>query len=115
MATPRPPAEATSRGHVLEWDPPQAMPAVRRWTCSLCGEAVLESGGVIYGQAAERACPRRFVLVATASGPCTVHRGTCRYARLPAPKGDPIRREDLATTIAVHRPSGACRPERAEA
>jgi hypothetical protein len=112
MPIPKPPAETASRGHLLKWDPPDALSAVRRWTCSLCGDAVLNNRGVISGQAADRACPRRFVLVATASGPSTVHRGTCRYARLPRPNGDPVRAEDLANMIAVHRACGTCRPGR---
>ena len=54
---PEPVRRATARGHVVENDPPAAMTAVRRWTCILCGDAVLEREGVIYGAATTRNCP----------------------------------------------------------
>lgn len=43
-------------GHVLEWDPPAALTAARRWTCTECGDAVLINGDVVYGSATREKC-----------------------------------------------------------
>lgn len=45
---------AVKPGHTLEWDPPAALTAVRRWTCWGCGDAVLLNGNHAYGGATER-------------------------------------------------------------
>lgn len=47
-------AEKTKSCHDLEWDPPHALSSARRWTCTNCGDAVLEYKGVVYGEATER-------------------------------------------------------------
>lgn len=47
---------AVRPGHNLEADPPAALTAVRRWTCTRCGDAVLLNGGHTYGGATERTC-----------------------------------------------------------
>jgi hypothetical protein len=49
-------AQKVKDGHTLEWDPPHGLSSVRRWTCTTCGDAVLDSGTVIYGGATERTC-----------------------------------------------------------
>ncbi len=43
-------------GHVMDWDPPHPLSAVRRWTCKTCGCAVLDSGTSIYGSATQITC-----------------------------------------------------------
>lgn len=43
-------------GHTLENDPPHGLSSVARWTCTTCGDAVLDSGRVMYGGAVERTC-----------------------------------------------------------
>ncbi len=50
-----PPRMAADLGHQPEWDPP-GLSAVRRWTCSECGDAVLDSGTAIYGSAVRERC-----------------------------------------------------------
>jgi hypothetical protein len=50
---------AAARGHKVEDDPPHALSWVRRWTCSVCGRAVLYNGGVVYGTAVEQDCEPR--------------------------------------------------------
>lgn len=51
-----PPEQAVINGHNLEYDPPHALSAVRRWTCKTCGDAALVNGRVEYGSAIENAC-----------------------------------------------------------
>jgi hypothetical protein len=46
------------RGHHMEPDSP-IHSATARWTCTRCGDAVLDSGTVVYGAATKRACGRR--------------------------------------------------------
>lgn len=58
-ATPALPDQVTAAvkaGHALESDPPAALTAVRRWTCTTCGDAVLLREGHAYGGATERTC-----------------------------------------------------------
>jgi hypothetical protein len=43
-------------GHTVESDPPAALTAVQRWTCTTCGDAILRNGGITYGGATERTC-----------------------------------------------------------
>jgi hypothetical protein len=43
-------------GHTFENDPTHALSSVSRWTCTTCGDAVLDSGSVVYGGATERTC-----------------------------------------------------------
>lgn len=53
--------DAQNRGHVMEWDPPAALTAMKRWTCSRCYEALLvRPDGTAYGNAsgAERCTGR---------------------------------------------------------
>lgn len=53
------PSELRNRvgeGHVLEWDPPAAFTATRRWTCARCGDAVLVNGSVVFGSATREGC-----------------------------------------------------------
>jgi hypothetical protein len=50
------PALARQLGHEPVWDPPAAMTAAKRWTCS-CRCAVLDYRGTVYGSAIERRCP----------------------------------------------------------
>ncbi|MGA5820884.1 hypothetical protein ACPC54_23825 [Kitasatospora sp. NPDC094028] len=54
MATP--PSSTVLDTHQLEWDPPAAITAVTRWTCTACDEAVLDNRGYLYGGATERPC-----------------------------------------------------------
>lgn len=49
-------ARATEKGHNVEWDAPAGMTAVRRWTCTRCGDAVLDNRGHLYGGALDRTC-----------------------------------------------------------
>lgn len=57
MTTDAPPAPPAKAGHRLDWDPPAALTAMRRWTCRTCGDAVLQRpDGSTYGGAAERTC-----------------------------------------------------------
>jgi len=55
-AKPEPVVVAEALGHAVEWDPPAALTEARRWTCSRCGDAVLDYRGNIYGGAANRSC-----------------------------------------------------------
>jgi hypothetical protein len=48
--------KATELGHTVEWDPPAALSAARRWTCTACGSAVIDYNGNIYGSATEITC-----------------------------------------------------------
>lgn len=43
-------------GHTFENDPPHGLSSGSRWTCTTCGDAVLESRGVVYGGATKRTC-----------------------------------------------------------
>jgi hypothetical protein len=45
-------------GHAFEADSP-VHTSTHRWTCLVCGDAVLDSGTVVYGAATKRACGRR--------------------------------------------------------
>jgi len=49
-------AKATANGHTVEWDPPASLTAARRWTCTRCGDAVLDYNGNVYGGAVDRTC-----------------------------------------------------------
>ena len=49
-------AKAIENGHTVEWDPPAAITAVRRWTCTRCSDAVLDYHGNVYGGAVGRTC-----------------------------------------------------------
>lgn len=49
-------AAATEKGHTVEWDAPAGMTAARRWTCTRCGDAVLDYCGNVYGGAVDRSC-----------------------------------------------------------
>lgn len=49
-------AAATEKGHTIEWDPPAALTAARRWTCRRCGNAVLDYQGNVYGGALQITC-----------------------------------------------------------
>lgn len=51
-----PPAVAITNGHTLEWDPPAAMTAADRWTCTVCGRAALRYSGNEYGGAVSNPC-----------------------------------------------------------
>lgn len=51
-------ARAEARGHKLEFDPPFASAALR-WTCTVCGRAVIQYGSNIYGSAVESDCAPR--------------------------------------------------------
>jgi hypothetical protein len=53
---PEPVRRAAALGHQVEWDPPAAMTAGKRWTCTACGAAVLDYCGNVYGSAVERTC-----------------------------------------------------------
>ncbi len=46
---------ATALGHTVEWDPP-GLSSMRRWTCTRCRSAALDSGTVIYGSAVTDYC-----------------------------------------------------------
>ena len=48
--------KATGLGHTVEWNPPAAITAARRWTRTACGSAVLDYDGRIYGSATEITC-----------------------------------------------------------
>lgn len=48
--------KAAELGHTVEWDPPAALTAVRRWTCIQCGGTALDNRGHIYGDATEKTC-----------------------------------------------------------
>ncbi len=50
------PKRATDLGHTPEWDPPAAMTAALRWTCTECGATVIDYCGNVYGSATERGC-----------------------------------------------------------
>ena len=43
-------------GHTFENDPTHGLSSVARWTCTKCGDSVLDSGSAIYGGATERTC-----------------------------------------------------------
>lgn len=47
---------AESLGHTVESDPPAAITAAERWTCTKCGDAVLRYRDVIYGSASAKEC-----------------------------------------------------------
>ncbi len=49
-------AKAAEKGHTVQWDPPWGMTAARRWTCTRCGDAVLDYCGNVYGGAVDRTC-----------------------------------------------------------
>lgn len=49
-------AEAAEKGHTVEWDPPPGLNAARRWTCTRCGNAVLDYRGNVYGGALQITC-----------------------------------------------------------
>lgn len=49
-------AKAVENGHTVEWDAPAGISAVRRWTCTRCGDAVLDNRGHLYGGAFDRTC-----------------------------------------------------------
>lgn len=43
-------------GHDMDYDPPHAITAYRRYTCGRCGDSVLYNGERVYGGAVERTC-----------------------------------------------------------
>lgn len=43
-------------GHTVKSDPPFALSAVERWTCTSCGESVLRNRDVIDGGAVKKKC-----------------------------------------------------------
>lgn len=47
---------AQALGHQVEDDAPGGVSRVQRWTCTVCGDAVLSYNGNIYGGAVERTC-----------------------------------------------------------
>lgn len=49
-------AKAVEKGHTVKPDPPAAMTAARRWTCTRCGDSVLDYLGNVYGGAVDRTC-----------------------------------------------------------
>lgn len=49
-------ADRVREGHTLESDPTHALSSVARWTCTVCGDSVLVSRGVVYGGLTERTC-----------------------------------------------------------
>lgn len=51
-----PPSSPILDTHQLEWDPPAVLTAVDRWTCTGCGEAVLNNRGHVYGGATTTSC-----------------------------------------------------------
>lgn len=51
-----PTEQAAALGHNVEWDPPAAITATARWTCTVCGEAVLQREDRVYGEAIEKTC-----------------------------------------------------------
>lgn len=55
MSTPIP-VKGKSDSHTLQWDPPAALTAALRWTCTECGAALLDYQGTIYGSATEHDC-----------------------------------------------------------
>jgi hypothetical protein len=54
-------AAEVREGHTFESDPTHGLSSVGRWTCATCGDAVLDSGSVVYGGATERTCPESVV------------------------------------------------------
>lgn len=56
MTQPAAPTAPTLDTHTLEWDPPAALTAAKRWTCTACGYAVLDYDGNIYGSAVINPC-----------------------------------------------------------
>ncbi len=56
MSQPEPAVRiAADLGHTVTWDPP-GLSSVRRWTCTRCGDAALDSGTVMYGSAVTDYC-----------------------------------------------------------
>jgi hypothetical protein len=53
---------AVREGHTFEDDPPHGLSSVSRWTCTTCGDAVLDSGSVVYGTATQRTCAESVAL-----------------------------------------------------
>lgn len=51
-----PAKRATAKGHDVEHDPPFGLTSADRWTCRVCGDAVLIYGHNIYGGALDRTC-----------------------------------------------------------
>ena len=74
-------ARSLSLGHDPVWDPPAAMTATRRWTCS-CGAAVLDYRGTEYGSATEGRCPNQRPLAASAAS------ASVQFVRLVRCSGD---------------------------
>jgi hypothetical protein len=56
MSSTTAPEAAVAKGHTLEWDPPAAMTAALRWTCSDCESSVIDYRGNVYGSATEKTC-----------------------------------------------------------
>lgn len=65
-----PPAVAAkvAGGHTFDNDPPAVISSVRRWTCTVCGDAVLDAGTNIYGSATERSCAEAVAFWKTHAG-----------------------------------------------
>lgn len=49
-------AAKAREGHTFENDSPGGLSSVNRWTCTVCGDAVLMYGTNVYGGATERTC-----------------------------------------------------------
>jgi hypothetical protein len=47
---------ALCRGHAVTYDPTHGLSSVLRWTCTRCGQAVLDNRGHVYGGAIEADC-----------------------------------------------------------
>lgn len=47
---------AESMGHDVAWDPPAALTAARRWTCTRCPATVIDYNGNVYGSATTTQC-----------------------------------------------------------
>lgn len=57
MNAPLPPEEASKMGHDLAWDPPEnVLSRAWRWTCTVCGHAVIDYQDNIYGSALTNHC-----------------------------------------------------------
>lgn len=62
-ATPAAPDVGHASTHQLAWDPPAAITAALRWTCTVCGHAVLDYAGTVYGSAVDSPCSPSHVVL----------------------------------------------------
>lgn len=60
MSAPEPPVKGNSAAHALEWDPPAALTAALRWTCTRCYATLIDYHGNVYGDAISDPCPGRW-------------------------------------------------------